>query len=155
MENITPLQLKAQQLREEYKRADEKQQQLQDILALERKKLINKFSFSFSSLYSLLISSNIRVDAEISSAPPMILLTYKSNTVSIGFERTSHDVMSWTLLNKTFKATLTSKELGKKTITEDEDRLTMLIEDLLFTSPSTKKEQENEVLSITYPASQM
>jgi hypothetical protein len=35
---------------------------------------------------------------------------------------------------------------------EDEDRLIMVIEDLLFTPPSTKNEQEMEVLAISYPA---
>jgi hypothetical protein len=65
MENLTPLQHCAQELREGFKRAEEeKQKKQQDKLDIEGRELVNKFATSFSTLYSLLIGSNIRVEAD-------------------------------------------------------------------------------------------
>jgi hypothetical protein len=154
MKNVTPLQLKAQQLREESKRAEqETQQQLQDHLANEQRELINKFSSSFSSLYSLLIGSNVGIRAEISSVDKVILLSLDGNKVIIGFEQTAYDIISWTILNNSFKATIPSKELGVIANRKDEDRLIIAIEELLFTPRAAVNEDETETNLISSPAS--
>jgi hypothetical protein len=154
MKNVTPLQLKAQQLREESKRAEqETQQQLQDHLANEQRELINKFSSSFSSLYSLLIGSNVGIRAEISSVDKVILLSLDGNKVIIGFEQTAYDIISWTILNNSFNATIPSKELGVIANRKDEDRLIIAIEELLFTPRAAVNEDETETNLISSPAS--
>jgi methyltransferase-like protein len=58
--------------------------------------------------------------------------------VTIGFERTSGSVIGWTLANKTFRSTLLSREEGVTTNREDEDRLIIAVEELLFSPQSVQ-----------------
>jgi hypothetical protein len=133
MENVTPLQQRAQQLREDYKWAEsDKYKKQQEKLDVENKELLNRFSSSFSTLYSLLIGSNIQVRAEANAVNPLILLTYNGHKATIYFEQISDIHFSWSLCGKTFKATLPSKELGVTADREDEDKLIIAVEELLF-----------------------
>jgi hypothetical protein len=139
MENMTPLQQKAQQLREVSKRVEaEKQQKFQDKLDAEGKELISKFANSFPTLYNLLIASGIQIGAETNAVNPVLLLSCNGNKVTIGFERTSGSVIGWTLANKTFRSTLLSREEGVTTNREDEDRLIIAVEELLFSPQSVQ-----------------
>lgn len=133
MENLTPLQQRANQLREEFTRLEaDTQKQRQDKIELESRDLINKFSASFSTLYSLLIGSNVQVQADSDSANPVILLSYKNNKAALKFEKSSGNVNSWTLFDQSFNATQPSRQLGTVADRRDEDKLIIALEEILF-----------------------
>ncbi len=131
MENLTPLQHCAQQLREDLKRSEEEKRQ-KDKLGLEGRELINKFASSFSSLFSLLISSNIEVHAQLSPVDQGILLTYKNNQISIILDRATEIVNKWRLFDKVYKATVPNKDFGIASDKTDEHKLIIAIEEKLF-----------------------
>jgi hypothetical protein len=135
MENLTPLQQRAQQLREDNKRAEsDNYKKQQEKLVVENRELLNRFSSSFSTLYSLLIGSNVQVRAEANAANPVIVLTCNGHKVTICFEQIPEPdhYFSWSLCGRIFKATLPSKELGVTADREDEDKLIIALEELLF-----------------------
>jgi hypothetical protein len=135
MNNLTPLQHCAQQLREEFARAEKEKQRMQlDKLESEARDLVNKFANSFSSLYSLLIGSNIEVHADASKANPVVVLTYRDNQAFISLESTNGKINSWRLLEKAYNATLPNKSFGMAADREDEHRLIIAIEEVLFTA---------------------
>ncbi len=140
MEKLTPLQHCAQQLREDLKRSEEEKRQ-KDKLGLEGRELINKFASSFSSLFSLLISSNIEVHAQWSPEDPVILLTYKNNQISIVPDRASEIVNKWRFFDKVYKATVPNKDFGIASDKTDEHKLIIAIEEKLFLVEPTAKAQ--------------
>lgn len=142
MENLTPLQHCAQELREDFKRMEEEKQKKQhDKFEIEARKLVNNFASSFSTLYSLLIGSNIDVQADVSSVDPEILLTYKANQLSIHLDKGIDQINSWRLGKKAYKATIPNKRFGMAADREDEQRLIIAIEEILFNSKPVTKEQ--------------
>jgi hypothetical protein len=133
MENLTPLQHFAHELRESFRRDEQDKQKRQlDKLEIEGKELINKFASSFSSLFSLLIGSNIDVQAQLSNVNPAILLTYKKNQIAITQDRSIGKVNNWSLFDKIYKATMPNKDFGMASDKTDEHKLIIAIEESLF-----------------------
>lgn len=147
MENLTPLQHCAHELRETLKRAEEENQKSQlDKLEKEGRELINKFASSFSSLFSLLIGSNIDVQAQVSHVNQAILLIYNKNQVSITLDRSMGKVISWNLFDKMYKATLPNKDFGIAADKTDEHNLIIAIEESLFQAEPAVKSPVLEML---------
>jgi hypothetical protein len=129
-------------LREGFKRAEEeKQKKQQDKLDIEGRELVNKFATSFSTLYSLLIGSNIRVEADKTAVHSRILLTCNEKQVSIVLDRAIGKINSWSLSDKAYKATMPNKDFGMAADREDEHRLIISIDELLFNSKLIPEEQ--------------
>lgn len=134
MENITPLQHSAHDLRQDFKRSAERQKTEQTTLALAGRELLNKFVNSFSNLYSLLIGSNIDIQTNVGASNEGILLTYKENKIFIGLSKGIGTIDTWKVLNRFYKPTLPNKSFGMAADREDEHRLIVAIEEILFSS---------------------
>ncbi|MDO1450198.1 hypothetical protein Q0590_28215 [Rhodocytophaga aerolata] len=134
MENITPLQHSAKELREDFKRSEERQMKQDNNLAMGGRELLNKFISSFSNLYSLIIGSNIDIQTTYNSTKEGILLTYKQNKIFISLNKGLGTSENWNLLNRSYKPTLPNKTFGMPADREDEHRLIIAIEEMLFGS---------------------
>lgn len=133
MENLTPIQHFAHELRESFKREEQEKQRRQiNKLEIEEKELIIKFAGSFSSLFSLLISSNIEIQAQVNHINRAVLLIYQQNRISISQDRAIGQVNNWSLFDKMYKATVPNKDFGMASDKTDEHKLIIAIEENLF-----------------------
>lgn len=140
MENLTPIEHYAQQLREEEKRRKE-EKRLKYKIELEGRELINKFASSFSTLFSLLISSNIEINAQPGLTDPAVLLTCKNNQISISPDSATGTVTKWKLFDTNYTATVPNKDFGIASDKTDENKLIIAIAEKLFqAAPAVKNE---------------
>ncbi len=132
MDNLTPLQHFAKQLREDLKSAEQRQYNQQNKIGEAGRLLINNFASSFSNLYSMLIGSSVNVGADTSALDAVIVLSYHENHVRIVFDKTIDTIHSWSLFDKIYKATIPNKNFGMPADREDEHKLIIAIDESLF-----------------------
>ena len=106
-----PLQERATQLREAFKKQAQAEKASQKQQAIHSKEeLIARFSKDFPELYNLLVASEVALEGNTNLNGKKILLSYQDKQLSVMYEETQSDLNKWCFRGKEYTALVKESE---------------------------------------------